>query len=187
MAPARSNPNPRVFLDLNIGGERVGRVVIELFADKVPKAAENFRLLCTGERGNGRWSGKRLHYKSAPFHRVVPGFMCQGGDITASNGTGGESAIGDGRYFPDEGLGTVRHDAPGVVSMANAGPNTNGSQFFITFAKAPWLDGRHVAFGRVVDGMGAVRAIEKAGSMSGRTVRPVIIADCGEFKDHVPF
>ena len=188
MAPTRSNPtNPRVFLDLNIGGERVGRVVIELFADKVPKTAENFRLLCTGERGTGRWSGKRLHYKSAPFHRVVPGFMCQGGDITASNGTGGESAIGDGRYFPDEGLGAVRHDGPGVVSMANAGPNTNGSQFFIIFAETPWLDGRHVAFGRIEDGMDAVRAIEKAGSMSGRTVRPVIIADCGQLNYRAPF
>ncbi|PUZ39625.1 hypothetical protein GQ55_9G342800 [Panicum hallii var. hallii] len=174
MAPTRRNQNPIVFLDLNIGGEYVGRVVIELFADKVPKAAENFRLLCTGERGNG------LHYKGVPFHRVVPGFMCQGGDITAGNGTGGESAIGDGRYFPDEGLGAVRHDAPGVVSMANAGPNTNGSQFFITFDEAPWLDGRHVAFGRVVDGMRVVRAIEKAGSMSGRTVRPVVIAHCDE-------
>ncbi|CAN6288487.1 unnamed protein product [Urochloa humidicola] len=183
----RSNHYPRVFLDLNIGGEHVGRVTIELYPDKAPKAAENFRLLCSGERGAGRWSGRRLHYKGAPFHRVVPGFMCQGGDITASNGTGGECAVGDGRYFPDEGLGAVRHDGAGVVSMANAGPNTNGSQFFITFAEAPWLDGRHVAFGRVVDGMGAVRAVEKAGSMSGRTVRPVVIADCGELKDRAPF
>ncbi|KAK3157362.1 hypothetical protein QOZ80_2AG0120190 [Eleusine coracana subsp. coracana] len=181
MAPPRFNRrNPKVFLDLTIGGQRVGRVVIELYADKVPKTAENFRLLCTGERGTGRWSGKRLHYKGAPFHRVVPGFMCQGGDITAGNGTGGEAAVDGGRYFADEGLGAVRHDGPGVVSMANAGPNTNGSQFFITFDEAPWLDGRHVAFGRVVDGMDAVRAVGKAGSMSGRTVKPVIIADCGE-------
>ncbi|KAF8646125.1 hypothetical protein HU200_065971 [Digitaria exilis] len=183
MAPMRSNrSNPMVFLDLSVGGEPAGRVVIELFADKAPKAAENFRLLCTGERGAGRWSGRRLHYKGAPFHRV-------GGDITAGNGTGGECAFGDGRYFPDEGLGAVRHDGPGVVSMANAGPNTNGSQFFITFAEAPWLDGRHVAFGRVVDGMEAVTAVEKAGSMSGRTVRPVVIADCGEvprFKNRGP-
>ncbi|XP_066342867.1 peptidyl-prolyl cis-trans isomerase-like [Miscanthus floridulus] len=185
MAWPKNNQNPRVFLDLSIDGEKVGRVVIELFADKVPKTAENFRLLCTGERGAGRWSGKRLHYKGAPFHRVVPGFMCQGGDITAGNGTGGESALGDGgRYFADEALGVVRHSGPGVVSMANAGPNTNGSQFFITFADAPWLDGRHVAFGRVEQGMDAVRAVEKAGSMSGRTVRPVVIADCGELKDH---
>ncbi|KAL6623067.1 hypothetical protein ACP70R_032946 [Stipagrostis hirtigluma subsp. patula] len=178
MAPA-SKTNPKVFLDIAIGSERVGRVVIELYADKLPKTAENFRLLCTGERA-GR-SGRKLHYKGAPFHRVVPGFMCQGGDITAGNGTGGESALGGDRYFADEGLGVVRHDAPGVVSMANAGPNTNGSQFFITFTAAPWLDGRHVAFGRVVEGMdAAVRAIEKAGSVSGRTVKPVVIADCGE-------
>ena len=181
MAPTRSNPtNPRVFLDLNIGGERVGRVVIELFADKVPKTAENFRLLCTGERGTGRWSGKRLHYKSAPFHRVVPGFMCQGGDITASNGTGGESAIGDGRYFPDEGLGAVRHDGPGVVSMANAGPNTNGSQFFVCTVPCPWLDGKHVVFGQVVEGLDVVKAIEKVGSRSGATAKVVQIADCGQ-------
>ncbi|TKV94373.1 hypothetical protein SEVIR_9G290000v4 [Setaria viridis] len=186
MAPTRSN-HPRVFLDINIGGEHVGRVVIELFADEVPNTAENFRMLCTGERGTGRWSGKRLHYKGAPFHRVVPGFMCQGGDITASNGTGGESALGYGRYFPDEGFSAVKHDGPGVVSMANAGPNTNGSQFFITFAETPWLDDRHVAFGRVVEGMDAVRAIEKAGSMSGRTVRPVVIADCGEVKHRALF
>jgi peptidylprolyl isomerase len=182
MARPQNNQNPRVFLVLNIGGVTVGRVVIELFADKVPKTAENFRLLCTGERGVGKWSGKRLHYKGAAFHRVVPGFMCQGGDITAGNGTGGESAIGDARYFADEAFGAVRHDGAGVVSMANAGPNTNGSQFFITFADAPWLDGRHVAFGRVVDGMDALRAIEKAGSISGRTMRHVVIADCGELK-----
>lgn len=181
--PKNNNYNPRVFLDISIGGEMVGRVVIELFGNKVPKAAENFRLLCTGAGGAGRWSGRSLHYKGSPFHRVVPGFMCQGGDITAGNGTGGESAVGDARYFADEGLGAVRHDGPGVVSMANAGPNTNGSQFFITFAAAPWLDGRHVAFGRVVEGMDAVRAIENAGSMSGRTVRPVVISDCGELKD----
>jgi peptidylprolyl isomerase len=184
MAPSQSNyckKNPKVFLDLTIGGERVGCVVIELYADKLPRTAENFRLLCTGERGTGRWSGKRLHYKGAPFHRVVPGFMCQGGDITAGNGSGGESALGEGRYFADEGLGAVRHDRAGVVSMANAGPNTNGSQFFITFDEAPWLDGRHAAFGRVVDGMETVRAVGKAGStMSGRTVKPVVIADCGE-------
>ncbi|GJN20344.1 hypothetical protein PR202_gb07713 [Eleusine coracana subsp. coracana] len=182
MAPPKFNRrNPKVFLDLTIGGQRVGPVVIELYADMVPKTAENFRLLCTGERGTGRWSGKHLHYKGTPFHRVVPGFMCQGGDITAGNGTGGEAAVdGGGRYFADEGLGAVRHDGPGVVSMANAGPNTNGSQFFITFDEAPWLDGRHVAFGRVVDGMDAVRAVDKTGSISGRTVKPVTIADCGE-------
>jgi peptidylprolyl isomerase len=177
MAP-RQQSNPKVYLDLTIGGQRVGRVVIELYADKVPMTAENFRLLCTGERGTGRWSGRRLHYKGVPFHPVLPGFMCQGGDITAGNGTGGESAVGEGRYFADEGLG--------VVSMANAGPNTNGSQFFITFDEAPWLDGRHVAFGRVVEGMDAVRPVDRAGSTSGRTVKPVLIADCGDLSRRPP-
>jgi peptidylprolyl isomerase len=186
MAP-RQQSNPKVYLDLTIGGQRVGRLVIQLYADKAPKTAENFRLLCTGERGTGRWSGKRLHYKGVPFHRVVPEFMCQGGDITAGNGTGGESAVGEGRYFADEGLGVVPHDRPGVVSMANAGHNTNGSQFFITFDEAPWLDGRHVAFGSVVEGMDAVRAVDRAGSTSGRTVKPVLIADCGELKEAAPF
>ncbi|KAF0930436.1 hypothetical protein E2562_032777 [Oryza meyeriana var. granulata] len=178
MAPA-SKTNPRVFLDIDIGGERVGRVVIELFADKLPATAENFRRLCTGER-SARSGKNNLHYKGSTFHRVVPGFMCQGGDITAGNGTGGESALeGAGRYFNDEGFG-VKHDGPGVVSMANAGPNTNGSQFFITIDRAPWLDGRHVAFGRVVDGMDVLRAVDRAGTWSGKTVKPVMIADCGE-------
>ncbi|BAF26102.1 peptidyl-prolyl cis-trans isomerase [Oryza sativa Japonica Group] len=179
MAPAASSKsNPRVFLDIAIGGEWVGRVVIELLADKVPDTAENFRRLCTGERA-GRSGKSRLHYKGSAFHRVVPGFMCQGGDITAGNGTGGESALdGAARHFPDEGF-AVKHDGPGVVSMANAGPNTNGSQFFITVDKAPWLDGRHVAFGRVVAGMGAVRAIDRTGTWSGKTVKPVVITDCG--------
>ncbi|KAL6854345.1 hypothetical protein ACP4OV_019248 [Aristida adscensionis] len=178
--PSAYKANPKVYLDLTVGGEPVGRVVIELYADKLPKTAENFRRLCTGET-SGR-SGRKLHYKGTPFHRVVPGFMCQGGDIASGNGTGGESALGEGRYryFPDEGLGVVRHDEAGVVSMANAGPNTNGSQFFITFAEAPWLDSRHVAFGRVVEGMKVLDAVNRAGSTSGRTVKPVLIADCGQ-------
>ncbi|XP_040384231.1 peptidyl-prolyl cis-trans isomerase [Oryza brachyantha] len=175
-----SKTNPRVFLDIDIGGERAGRVVIELFADKVPRTAENFRRLCTGECGPGRSGKNKLHYKGSTFHRVVPGFMCQGGDITAGNGTGGKSALdGAGRYFEDEGGFQVRHDGPGVVSMANAGPDTNGSQFFITVGAAPWLDGRHVAFGRVVAGMDAVLAVDRTGTWSGKTAKPVVIADCG--------
>ena len=110
--------------------------------------------------------------------------MCQGGDITGSNGTGGESAIGgDGRYFPNEGLGAIRHDTPGVVSMANAGPNTNGSQFFICTAQTPWLDGKHVVFGQVVDGYGVVQKMEAVGSGSGATAEPVLIEDCGQLAD----
>ncbi|KQJ96092.1 peptidyl-prolyl cis-trans isomerase [Brachypodium distachyon] len=181
MASSKSN-NPRVFLDIAIGTTPAGRVEIELYADKVPRTAENFRLLCTGER-RSRSSGRALSYKGAAFHRVVPGFMCQGGDITAGNGTGGEAAVAaaDGqRYFHDEGF-EVRHDAPGVVSMANAGPNTNGSQFFVALDRAPWLDGRHVAFGRVLESsMPVVRAVEKAGSWSGKTLKPVVITDCGQ-------
>ncbi|XP_010920189.1 peptidyl-prolyl cis-trans isomerase [Elaeis guineensis] len=168
--------NPRVYLDITIGGALAGRIVVELFADVTPKTAENFRALCTGENGFGR-SGKRLHYKGSTFHRVIPGFMCQGGDFTAGNGTGGESIYG--AKFADEDF-VRKHTGPGVVSMANSGPNTNGSQFFICMAKTPWLDGRHVVFGQVVEGMDVVTAIEKVGSAGGRTSKTVTIADCGQ-------
>lgn len=168
--------NPKVFLDIKIGGASAGRIVVELFADVTPKTAENFRALCTGDNGLGR-SGKRLLYKGSTFHRVIPGFMCQGGDFTAGNGTGGESIYG--AKFADENF-EHKHTGPGMVSMANAGPNTNGSQFFICMAKTPWLDGRHVVFGQVVEGMDVVAAIEKVGSPWGRTSKTVTIADCGQ-------
>eukprot|EP00252_Welwitschia_mirabilis_P002831 TRINITY_DN1282_c0_g1_i1.p1 TRINITY_DN1282_c0_g1~~TRINITY_DN1282_c0_g1_i1.p1 ORF type:complete len:173 (+),score=19.86 TRINITY_DN1282_c0_g1_i1:661-1179(+) len=168
--------NPRVFFDLQIGGEPAGRVVMELFADVVPRTAENFRALCTGERGVGR-SGKPLHYKGSTFHRVIPGFMCQGGDFTRGNGTGGESIYGE--KFADENF-SRKHTGPGILSMANAGPNTNGSQFFICTAKTSWLDGKHVVFGQVVEGMDVIRKVESVGSDSGRTSRPVVVADCGQ-------
>lgn len=169
-------PNPRVYFDMAIGGQPAGRIVMELFADTTPRTAENFRALCTGEKGIGR-SGKPLHFKGSTFHRVIPNFMCQGGDFTAGNGTGGESIYGS--KFADENF-IKKHTGPGVLSMANAGPGTNGSQFFICTTKTEWLDGKHVVFGQVVEGMNVVKEVEKVGSSSGRTARPVVVADCGQ-------
>merc|ERR1712087_949239 len=154
-----------------------GRIVMELKADVAPKTAENFRALCTGEKGTGK-SGKPLHFKGSAFHRVIPDFMCQGGDFTAGNGTGGESIYG--AKFPDENF-SLKHTGPGILPMANAGPNTNGSQFFLCTAKTDWLDGKHVVFGKVTDDtFSVVKEIEKVGSSSGKTAKKVIIADCGE-------
>jgi peptidylprolyl isomerase len=170
--------NPRVFFDITIGDKAAGRIVFELFADSVPKTAENFRALCTGEKGQGN-SGKPLHYKGSGFHRIIKQFMCQGGDFTRGNGTGGESIYG--MKFEDENF-DMRHTEPGLLSMANAGPNTNGSQFFITTVVTSWLDGKHVVFGKVVEGMDVVEAMEAVGSSSGSTSADVVIADCGELE-----
>ncbi|PAA66031.1 hypothetical protein BOX15_Mlig001778g5 [Macrostomum lignano] len=166
----------RVFFDVAADGKSLGRVIFSLYYDKVPKTAENFRALCAGDKGVGK-SGMPLHYKSSSFHRVIPQFMCQGGDFTRGNGTGGESIYGE--KFPDENF-SVRHSKPFLLSMANAGPNTNGSQFFITTEKTPWLDGKHVVFGEVATGEDVVKAIEKLGSQSGRPAKKVTIEDCGE-------
>ena len=152
--------NPQVFFDVTIGGQPAGRITMELYADKAPKTAENFRALCTGEKGVGK-SGKPLHYKGSGFHRVITEFMAQGGDFTAGNGTGGESIYG--MKFPDENF-SVKHAGRGDLSMANAGPNTNGSQFFMTFIQCQWLDGKHTVFGRVVDGFPVLDALESVGS-----------------------
>jgi peptidylprolyl isomerase len=168
--------NPKVFFDITIGGEPAGRIVMELRADVTPKTAENFRALCTGEKGVGQ-AGKPLHFKGSSFHRIIPEFMCQGGDFTRGNGTGGESIYG--MKFADENF-QLKHTEPGLLSMANAGPGTNGSQFFLTTVSTPWLDGKHVVFGSVVEGMDVVSAMEQVGSRSGQTTKPVVIADCGE-------
>merc|ERR1712107_550943 len=152
-----------------IGGSPAGRIVFELYADTVPKTAENFRALCTGEKGFG--------YAGSSFHRVIPGFMCQGGDFTNHNGTGGKSIYGP--QFADESFAgkAGKHTGNGCLSMANRSPNTNSSQFFVCTGQTPHLDGKHVVFGNVVEGGEVIKAIEAVGSGSGTTSQQVVIAD----------
>ncbi|CAG5124910.1 unnamed protein product [Candidula unifasciata] len=158
----------QVFFDIAIGGSPAGRIVFKLFDNEVPKTAANFKALCTGEKGFG--------FKNSSFHRIIPGFMCQGGDFTNGNGTGGKSIYGS--KFEDENF-IRKHTKPGLLSMANAGPNTNGSQFFITTAITSWLDGKHVVFGEVVSGYNVVETMEGVGSQSGKPSKPVSITNCG--------
>ena len=160
---------PKCFFDISINNKNVGRIVFELFSDITPKTCENFRALCTGEKGFG--------YKGCPFHRIIPEFMIQGGDFTDQNGRGGKSIYG--RKFEDENF-KVPFKGKYELAMANAGPNTNGSQFFITTTECDWLTGKHVVFGRVVEGMNVVDAMEKQGSSSGKTKSKVEISNCGQ-------
>ncbi|EGV61048.1 Peptidyl-prolyl cis-trans isomerase [Yamadazyma tenuis] len=159
----------KVFFDISANGAKLGRVTFKLYNDVVPKTTENFRALCTGEKGFG--------YANSAFHRVIPQFMLQGGDFTRGNGTGGKSIYGE--KFADENF-AKKHEKPGLLSMANAGPNTNGSQFFITTVACPWLDGKHVVFGEVVDGYDVVKQVESYGSSTGATRAKIVIEASGE-------
>ncbi|EFJ50807.1 hypothetical protein VOLCADRAFT_120616 [Volvox carteri f. nagariensis] len=167
----------RVGLKISIAGQPAGTVVCGLYGNVVPKTVENFRALVTGEKGTSPRSGRPLHLKGCGFHRIIPGFMLQGGDFTHGDGTGGESIYGE--RFPDENF-KLRHDTAGLLAMANAGPDTNGSQFYITLAPQPHLDGKHVVFGKVEVGMEVIRTMENEGSSSGQVERPVVIEDCVE-------
>eukprot|EP00667_Euglena_gracilis_P020945 EG_transcript_22793 len=173
--------NPVVFFDIEIDGAPMGRLEFELYADACPKTAENFRCLCTGEK-ELTYNGRYLHYQGSAFHRIIPGFMIQGGDYTVGDGTGGQSIYG--AKFEDETFAGKcgKHTGFGCLSMANSGPNSNGSQFFICVADTPWLDGKHVVFGHTVAGHQLLRQIEAVGAPGGQPSHRVVIANCGQLR-----
>jgi len=169
------NITDKVFFDISIDGKSAGRIEFGLFGDVVPKTAANFKALCTGEKGNDAYN-RPLSYKGSTFHRIIPQFMIQGGDFTNHDGTGGESIYGN--KFPDENF-LLTHNQPFLLSMANAGKDTNGSQFFITTLATPWLDGKHVVFGKVLSGKELVKKIEALGSPDGTPKARVQITNSG--------
>ncbi|KAL8708314.1 MAG: hypothetical protein Q9220_006789 [cf. Caloplaca sp. 1 TL-2023] len=173
---AEAAVNPIVFFDLTLGGEPLGRIKMELFADVVPRTAENFRQFCTGESKDPR--GLPQGYKGSKFHRVIKDFMIQGGDFLNGDGTGSASIYGT-KAFADENF-TLKHEGPGILSMANSGPNTNGCQFFICTVATPFLNNKHVVFGKVVDGLDVVRKVENTRVRGERPASDVAIAQCGE-------
>ncbi|KAI9777028.1 MAG: Peptidyl-prolyl cis-trans isomerase H [Peltula sp. TS41687] len=172
-----SPTNPIVFFDLTLGGEPLGRIKMRLYADIVPNTAENFRRFCTGETKNAQ--GRPQGYKGSKFHRVIKDFMIQGGDFLHGDGSGSICIYGNTKVFDDENF-TLKHDGPGVLSMANSGPNTNGSQFFITLTATPFLNNKHVVFGKVIEGMDVVRKVENTRTTRERPNQDVVIAMCGE-------
>ncbi|XP_074381251.1 peptidyl-prolyl cis-trans isomerase 2-like [Apium graveolens] len=169
---------PEVFFDIAIGGTSSGRIIMKLFYDTTPITARNFRSLCTGMKGTSKISGKPLHYKGSTFHRIIPGVMCHGGDFTLDDGSGGESVFGSDKFLSENFI--KKHTGRGILSMVNTKKGADGSQFFICTTKTDWLDGKHVAFGEVVQGMDVVKAMENVGLPDGSTTKPVTIIDSGE-------